>query len=135
MSETTVSFFPELRARLRPDALAGAAKRQLDPAALGAAIVAGARPALVLFPQIAPGGPSTLEPLSFDDALLELAPNVLLTEPSSSQRHLDALGALVRAGRCFRLTMGRDFDQVTTIIRQLLEERDLADRRGLPAQS
>jgi hypothetical protein len=135
VSETTVSFFPELEARLRPDALAGAAKRQLDPAALEVAVVAEARPALLLFPQIAPDGPSTFEPVSFDEALLELAPNVLLTEPSSSQRHLGALGSLVRAGRCFRVTTGRDFDQVAATIRQLLEERDLADRRGLPARA
>jgi hypothetical protein len=73
--------------------------------------------------------------VSFDEALLELAPNVLLTEPSSSQRHLGALGSLVRAGRCFRVTTGRDFDQVAATIRQLLEERDLADRRGLPARA
>ncbi len=122
VSETTVSFFPELEARLRQDALAGAAKRQLDPTALEAAVVAGARPALVLFPQIAPsGGSSTVEPLSSGEALLELAPNVLLTESSSSQRHLDALGSLVRAGRCFRLNTGRDFDQVAAIVRELLE--------------
>ena len=135
VSETTVSFFPGLAARLRSDTLAGAAKRQVDPAALQAAVVAEARPALVLFPRIAPDGPSALEPMSFDEALLELAPNVLLTEPASSQHHLEALGSLLRAGRSFRLTTGRDFDQVATGIRELLQESDLADRRGLPARS
>jgi hypothetical protein len=123
VSETTVSFFPGLAARLRPDALAGAAKRQVDPTALQAAVVAEARPALVLFPRIAPDGPSALEPISFDEALLELAPNVLLTEPSSSQRHLEALGSLLRAARSFRLATGRDFDQVTASVRELLQER------------
>jgi hypothetical protein len=121
VSETTVSFFPELESRLRPDELAGAAKRQLDPAALEAGTVTEARPALVLFPQVSPGGPSTVTPLSSDEALLELAPNVLLTEPSSSQRHLEALGSLVRAGRAFRLTTGRDFNRVAAIIRELVE--------------
>jgi hypothetical protein len=135
VSETTASFFPELKARLRPDALPGAVKRQLDPAALEADLVAEARPALVLFPRIGTGGPSTLEPLSFDEALLELAPNVLLTEASSSQRHLETLGSLLRAGRSFRLSTGRDFDQTAALIRQLLEEQGLADRRGLRARS
>lgn len=122
LSETTVSFFPELEARLRPEALAGAAKRQLDATALEAGVAADARARLVLFPQIAsPGDPSAVEPLSADEALLELAPNVLLTEPSSSQRHLEALGSLVRAGRCFRLTTGRDFDHAAEIVRELLE--------------
>ena len=60
-----------------------------------------------------------MEPLERDEALLELAPNVLLTDPASSQRHLDALGALVRASRCFRLSAGRDFDRLTALVREL----------------
>jgi hypothetical protein len=123
LSETTVSFFPELEARLRPGRLAGAVKRQLDPGALETAVAAAARPALVLFPRIAPSGaPSSVTPLSSDEALLELAPNVLLTEPSSSQRHLDALGSLVVAGPCFRLAAGRDFGRVTALVRDLLDD-------------
>jgi hypothetical protein len=44
------------------------------------------------------------------EALLELAPNVLLTDLSSSQAHLDALTRLARQCACFRLYTGQDFD-------------------------
>ena len=123
VSETTVSFFPQLRrgsARTRSRALPSASwipPRWGPPSSQELA----RRSCSSLKSRRAARAPLSLSRST--SALLELAPNVLLTEPSSSQRHLDALGALVRAGRCFRLTMGRDFDQVTTIIRQLLEER------------
>ena len=55
-----------------------------------------------------------------DEALLELAPNVLLTEPRSSQAHLDVLAALVRETACYRLETGRDFHVLPTLLRNLL---------------
>ena len=49
-----------------------------------------------------------------------LAPNVLLTEVRSSQKHLDALGQLVKATACYRLETGRDVGALSTIFRDLL---------------
>ena len=65
-------------------------------------------PAVLVFPQVAGVPESELTPLSAGEALLELAPNVLLTEPRSSQAHLDALAELVAASECFRLATGTD---------------------------
>jgi hypothetical protein len=56
-----------------------------------------------------------------DEALLELAPNVLLTEPRSSQAHFDALAALAAASDCYRLETGRDLPAAARLLRKLLE--------------
>ena len=52
---------------------------------------------------------STIEPADPAEALLDLAPNVLLTEQASAQRHLDALASLVGTVPVYRLRTGRDF--------------------------
>jgi hypothetical protein len=56
-----------------------------------------------------------------DEALLELVPNVLLTEAKSCRAHLDALGKLVKSTPCYRLETGRDFDQLSVRFRELLD--------------
>ena len=55
------------------------------------------------------------------EALLELAPNVLLTEPRSSQAHLDALAALVEASACYRLATGRDLDGAVRLLEGIVD--------------
>ena len=122
VSEATVSFFPEIEAGLRPEELPGSVKRQLPADRLGGVVAAGADPAIVLFPRIARGGRSDVEPLTRDEALLELVPNVLLTDPESSQLHLEMLGRLVRSSRCFRLSASDDFGEVVAVVRELLEQ-------------
>lgn len=57
-----------------------------------------------------------------DEALLELAPNVLLTEPRSSQAHLDALAGLVERCACYRLATGRDLDGAVHLLSGLFQE-------------
>jgi hypothetical protein len=121
VSDTTVSFFPGSEDLLWPEPLQGASKRQLPPDRLDGSIAAGARPSLLLFPRIAPEGETVVEPLARDEALLELAPNVLLTDRDSSQLHLDALGRLVRESSCFRLSTGRDLGEVAAIVRRILD--------------
>jgi hypothetical protein len=61
---------------------------------------------------------SVLTPFDKGAALLELAPNVLLTDPESSQAHLNALNRLVQDCACYRLDTGRC---LTTAVAQLLE--------------
>ena len=66
-------------------------------------------PSVLVFPRVAAGRTeSRLTEIDPFSALLELAPNVLLTEPASSQAHLDALSELAQASRCYRLETGRD---------------------------
>jgi hypothetical protein len=119
VSPATSSFFPELRPLLRPEPLAGAEKLQLPPDRLGGDLLSSARPAALLFPAVSSGPTSSAEPLSADEALLEVTPNVLLTERTSSQAHLDALGELVRNTHCFRVSLGRDFDELPVLVRGL----------------
>jgi hypothetical protein len=121
VSDRTAGWFPEL-ASLVGATPAGWPKHRVRVEDTFAASVAEvAEPALVVLPRIGECRESTIEPADPSDALLELAPNVLLTERASSQAHLDALGRLVRSSRCYRLTTGRDFGRVAARLRTLLE--------------
>jgi hypothetical protein len=121
VSDRTAGWFPELAA-LVGHTPAGWPKHRVrieDTFAAPVALVA--EPALVVLPRIGERPESAIEPADPSEALLELAPNVLLTEQASSQAHLDALGALVRSSRCYRMTTGRDFDRIAARLRSLLD--------------
>jgi len=121
LTDETVAFFPELGPLLdagRPD---GWRKRQVRPErAWGAGIVWQAAPALLVFPRVAGAPESRLVPMERGEALLELAPNVLLTEPRSAQAHLDALAGLVESSECWRLDTGTDLDAAVRQVTELL---------------
>jgi hypothetical protein len=51
---------------------------------------------------------------------MELAPNVLLTEPASTQANLDALGRLARESPCYFLHAGNDLARTTAEVAALL---------------
>lgn len=126
LTEQSVAFFPEVVPWLT--ATGGWRKRQLRPERLSgsqsdAEIVWRAAPGVLVFPQISGRRKSRLEPIDAGEALLELVPNVLLTEPSSSQAHLDALAALARSSRCYRLATGTDLDGAVRLLLDLLEEK------------
>ena len=78
------------------------------------------KPRVLVFPSVSGAAVSTITPLDKDEALHELAPNVLLTDSQASQRHLDALAELVRSTRTFRLETGRDFDEVGRLLKALV---------------
>ncbi len=121
LTDETVSFFPELRSLLGTERPDGWRKRQVRPErAWGASVVWQATPALLVFPRVAGVPESRLEPMDRGEALLELAPNVLLTEPRSAQAHLDALAALVEQSDCWRLATGTDLDEAVRRVTELL---------------
>ncbi|MBW8765712.1 MAG: hypothetical protein JF630_05565, partial [Geodermatophilales bacterium] len=96
-------------------------KRQVRPErAWGAGVVWRAAPALLVFPRVAGTPESTLAPMDRGEALLELAPNVLLTEPHSSQAHLDALAGLVERSECWRLATGTDLGGAVRVLTELM---------------
>jgi hypothetical protein len=64
---------------------------------------------------------SKLIPLDSGEALLELVPNVLLTESVSSQAHLDALAGLAAESTCWRLETGRDLEGAVRLLAALFE--------------
>ena len=121
LTEQTVSFFPEIAPWLAPRP-AGWRKRQLRAEeAFGARIAWECEPAVLVFPRVSGRPRSELRPIDSGEALFELAPNVLLTEPRSSQAHLDALAELARLSRCYRLETGTDLDEAVRLLRELME--------------
>ena len=80
----------------------------------------GGRPRAIAFPAPGPSDASVVTPLPPGRALLELAPNVLLTDEGSTQAHLDVLAALVREAPAHRLATGRDFATLPDLLATLL---------------
>jgi hypothetical protein len=113
LTEESVAFFPGIALSPSP---AGWRKRQLP----AHDVVWESEPAVLVFPRVAGRPRSELRPIDAGEALLELAPNVLLTEPASSQAHLDALAGLARASRCYRLDTGTDLDEAVGLLRELM---------------
>jgi hypothetical protein len=122
VSDQTAGFFPELSFLLRSSKRSGWRKRQMHPMQVyGAKVAPEARPAAVVIPRIAETESSAITRMDADEALLELVPNVLLTEARSCRAHLDALSELVKSTPCYRLETGRDFDRLPDRFRELLE--------------
>ncbi len=121
ISDQTARFFPELSFLLSVPKRPGWRKRQIHPTQVYAAKVAPeARPGAIVIPRIANAETSVVSKMDPDDAFLELAPNVLLTEASSCRAHLAALSQLVTSTPCYRLETGRDFDRLSIQFRELL---------------
>ncbi|HEY0510690.1 MAG TPA: hypothetical protein VGH73_02220 [Thermoanaerobaculia bacterium] len=121
LTDQTVAFFPELAALLGHSRPEGWRKRQVRVEhAYGAPVVWECDPAALVFPRVTGLPASELIPLSRGEALLELAPNILLTEARSSQGHLDALAALVEGSECYRLEAGTDLDASVELLREIL---------------
>jgi hypothetical protein len=116
----TVQLFPELAELLEPSPGSGRVKRQLRPEAVTKDLVAACRPGVLVFPQVATAAASTLKPMGRDEALLELASNVLLTESRASQAHLDALAELVRQSDCYRLETGQNLEALAVQLAHLV---------------
>ncbi|MEO7555592.1 MAG: hypothetical protein ABIV94_03185, partial [Acidimicrobiales bacterium] len=89
VTDTTVAMFPELRAAARAPVVQGRDKASLRLEDLpGVRMRLRCRPAVLVLAAVAHSGHSTLAPVSAAEALVELAPNVLLTEAGSVQAHL-----------------------------------------------
>ena len=117
LTEETVSWFPSLSGVAEPIP-PGWRKHRVRPEALAAPYEPHAVPVAVIFPTPV-AATSAVEPVSRAEALTELVPNVLLTDPAASQLHLDALGALVGQAACYRLVAGRDFDRIAALVRDV----------------
>jgi len=127
VTEDTVDMFPALRLGSNGAGAPKGRKRAIRVEALPGAVVAwGCAPAALVFPSVNGSGASVLRPIGAEEALLELAPNVLLTEAASSQRHLDVLGKLAETCACYRLTAGRDLEALPALLRDAMG----AARRG-----
>jgi hypothetical protein len=121
VADETVSMFPELRAAINPAGLRVGPKSQIRVEEFYRAdVIWECRPAVVIFPRIGQTERSDLTLLNPDEALLELLPNLFLTEAASSQAHLNVLTRLAQETRCYRLETGRDFDALAECLRGLV---------------
>jgi hypothetical protein len=113
-----VSLFPELQTVAEAGRATGWPKWQIRPENFyGASIPIDVAPRVLIFPSVCGTATSVLRPLAPAEALLELAPNVLLTDASTSQQHLNALAGLVAQCACYRLDTGRDLDDAVGVVR------------------
>jgi hypothetical protein len=118
----TLRFFPELHRLMRSPKPKERPKHAFcSTHAYGVAPCWGCVPEIIVFPQPAARHQSILTPMPKAEALMQLVCNVVRTEPRSSQGHLDALAALVRNSRCFRLQTGRDFDRLPALLRSIMD--------------
>ena len=114
LTDETVRRFASLRHLDGLPTWGGRPKHQIRPDEVGSRIQLRCTPRMLLFPKITTARQTSIEPFTPGEALIELAPNVLLTDPTSSQGHLDALGALLRSVPIHRLLLGSDLDDVVT---------------------
>jgi hypothetical protein len=123
VTQATARLFPELRELGDRAPEPGWSKHRIRAEeVLDLEVVDEALPGLLLIPELAPGSSSELTALEPDHALVELAPNVLLTEPAAAQRHIDALSELVRASDCYRLRVGDDLAAISALLAGAMDE-------------
>lgn len=123
VTNETIRFFPELSHLLDSAPPSGWPKHQVRPEEIyGIEPAMHCTPRMLVIPQISGVEQSAITPLDRDAALLELAPNILLTDPVTSQQHFDILAALVRQCRCYRLDTGTDLRSTARLLRALLLE-------------
>jgi hypothetical protein len=122
VTDETARMIPELAGLVGRATTPGRPKHSVRvEEAFATQIDSECRAVALVMPRITKRAASRLEPLGADEALLELAPNVLLTEPESSQSHFDALAALAGSVPCYRLETGRDLAAAVDCLRPLLD--------------
>jgi hypothetical protein len=103
------------------EAASNGRKENISAAAIsGASPAFEAVPAVIVLPRLTGRDRSTITPMSRDEALFELAPNVLLTESASSGAHLALLASLARSCPCYRLDAGSDLDRLPHLLLGLM---------------
>jgi HPr Serine kinase C-terminal domain len=121
VTDDTARLVPGADAMLSLPKRSGWTKRQVWAEDVpGVQLATESRPGALVFPRVARAERSVLTAMPKEQALLELAPNVLLTHPQSSQAHLDALAKLVAQSDCYSLQTGRDFDALIALLVRLV---------------
>ncbi len=121
VSDQTIRFFPELHFLLKSSKNDGFLKKQVRVEEVYATkVVAEAHPKAIILPRISGKETSVITQIGSDEALLEIVPNVLLTEARACQGHLGILAELVKQTACYRLDTGQDFDRIPVLLRGLV---------------
>lgn len=120
ITDTTAAMFAQLDHLVGKPTWGGRPKHQLRCEAIGMLPVPSASPALLVFPHLTHQPRSTTERMEPAEALLEIVPNVLLTDPLSSQAQLAMLGSLVETVPAVRLHLGTDLDDAVCVVEEIL---------------
>lgn len=121
ITDQSIGFFPELNFLLQSPKVNGFSKRPVCAQEIyGTKIVAESRPKAIVLPRVSGKATSVITPIAGDEALLDIVPNVLLTEPRTCQAHLGVFAELVKQAACYRLETGRDFSRIPSLFRELL---------------
>ena len=120
-SDDTAGMFPELGHLVGVPTLTGRDKHPVDvQRAFGVLPVLACRPHALVLPTISGERRSVLRAVSAGYALQEIAPNVLLTQPTATQAHLDVLAELVREIPCYSLATGTDLSFASRCLQEIL---------------
>jgi hypothetical protein len=121
VSERAAQHFGELRAVLDERSAEGFPKRLTRVEdLLGAPVLGSCEPRALVFPEVVRDQRSEIAPLDPREALLRLVPDVLLTDPTSTQAHLRAIASLLDQVRCFELRSGTDLERAAELVRELV---------------
>jgi hypothetical protein len=118
LAEEAASLFSELAGPAAAEP--GWPKCRFAPRALGLTTARPSTPRVLLFPAPVRASRSRVLPITNDNALLELLPNVILTDRASCEAHVDALEELVRTAECYRLETGQDLRALPALVRELV---------------
>ncbi len=133
VTERTAGYFPELRNLAKRSSSPRRHKHSFNFTHLySTGPTWECTPAVLVFPRAVGASESVLTSMPKSEALIELLCNVVRTETRSAQAHLDALAALVKQCRCYRLHAGRDFDVMPTLFRSFLNENVSAQSPSSP---
>jgi hypothetical protein len=99
----------------------GWAKHRVRPSEVfGNRISRSAAPSILLFPRIeAAGAVPRATALTAGEALVRLAPDMLLTDRLTVEQHFAALNKLVEASRSYEVAVGDDLDAALTMVESL----------------
>lgn len=121
VTSETIRLFPELAGLTGAAANPVNGKRSFRPEEIyDVALARPCAPAALVLAGTRVPGPSRLEAVGADEALLELAPNVLLTDAAAAQAHLEALAELTRACPCYRLQAGPRMEELPGLFAPLV---------------
>jgi hypothetical protein len=134
VTDTTAAMFGELRILATHAKRPGREKHAVAIDHFGGRPPRRCTPAAIVLIRPNRSAMSRLTPVEGARALHELAANVLLTDAATSQRHLDALGALARGVPAYALSTGRDLDHAVDLLEPLFAEgpRAQAATRATP---
>ncbi|MDQ6617216.1 MAG: hypothetical protein M3083_21345 [Actinomycetota bacterium] len=117
VTDHTIALFPDLAQAARAPSVNGREKRSLRlEEALPVTSALRCQPAALVLPRVTRRDRSRLGRVSGQEALLDLAPNVLLTDLTGAQAHFDVLRALAASTPCYRLATGTDLELVPDLL-------------------